>query len=212
MRVFKLAGALAAFLALAAVAAASVSAAIGFLPGAAGTTFSGTTGEFKLKSAAGTIICKSGAITGELLSSTEGTATITKKECSVAGLEVRGLVNAEKSKEVTSTAKLKVCTVSTSPLVIALDIRPEPIHIEVPAAKLLNLAEGDYLALVEPANNKGTGFTLKVAEKEGKQEDRICDGTTHNLNIKDDGGEKGEDVVILSKATLMFKVEEEWMV
>ncbi len=219
MRLLKIVGALAAILAFTAIASGTAFAEVEFLPGAKGTTFTGVSKEAKLKSAAGTIVCTKSTVTkGELLSSTEALIVIKFENCTIAGLEARGLEDAEKSKNITTHVEAKSCTVSTSPLVGAVLLKPLPVHIEVPAAKLLLLVEGTVIGLLTPVNTKGTTtFNLLLNEKEGKQEDRTCKdkvtgaALTENLIVKDDGKETGEGVEIVKEGTLTFTVGQEFM-
>lgn len=211
MRLTKLTTVVAIGLSVAAFAATPAMAEIEFLPGNVGTTYLIEIGEAKLKSAAGTVVCKGASLgVGKFKSKTEHAIEIKFKQCTFVGLEARGLADPEKSKQITATATVKTCTVSTAPnpLVGALLVKFNSVHVEVPAAKLLLLFEGDVIALLSPTNALVPEFGLTLNEAGGKQEDRTCkDGVTgraltENLIVKDDGVEMGEAVVVLSNAKL----------
>lgn len=187
MRNVKRVGALMGVLALTALAlAATASAEVhlwAWLPGAAGTHFSGKSGKATLQEKGGTntaITCKESKITekeSELTSpataATLGKAVLEFSGCKAFGVAVESLGNA--SGIIIANLKLHNCLIaggSTHGVII----EPEPLHIDVPATGLLVNVGGSFVAEVKAATNPSLTWELVVEQKEGKQAISSCEG------------------------------------
>ena len=198
MRAFKLISALSIILALTAIAAASASAEVEFLPGKAGTKVTGLSKKATLtaknaKAEAVGVTCQKSKSTGELKNGKEGKLDITFEECTVAGLAVNSAGDAAKT--ILAHVAAKACTITTTPLVGGVLLKPEPIELSVPSTKLTVNIEGDVIGRLLPENGGKTSelLTLDLNLKEGAQEFTKCkDGTnpelTEELKAKVDAG------------------------
>jgi hypothetical protein len=171
MRVFKLVSTFAVVMALTAIAATTASAAIEFLPGAAKTAFTGTSAEAVLQVKGGAAIkcTKSEVATGngELLSSKTLLFIVDFTGCKTLGLPINSL--GDKAEVILVHVEGETCTVSTSPLVGAVLLKPLPLHLEVPSVGTLLLVEGKFVGGLEPPNKSTKEYKLAIAQKEGKQ-------------------------------------------
>ncbi|HUA74309.1 MAG TPA: hypothetical protein VL988_06080 [Solirubrobacteraceae bacterium] len=180
MRGFKLVATLLAVLALGAIAAATASAAPEFLPGAAGTTFTGKSKKAKLQVKEGaTIECSGSKASGELLGKTTALFIVTFEGCKSLGLAANSL--GDSSGIILVHVEAETCFINLSPLEAGLIIKPLPVHIEVPAAEQLVLVEGDFAAKIEPINTSTTSGTLVIAQKGGVQSIDGCRNAANEL-------------------------------
>ncbi len=196
MRVLKFMSALAIVaLALTALGASTASAFPEFLPGTAGTTFTNDSKKATLTAGGLSIVCQKSKSTGELQSSLLALITIDFEECTVAGLAVNSL--GDSAKTILVHVEAKTCIIKEGATLIGgLLLKPLPVHLEVPAAKLLILVEGDVIARLLPENGAaGTHFTLDLKGSGGQQEFKECKdavGETskvEDLKSKDDAAE-----------------------
>jgi hypothetical protein len=220
MRAFKLISALAIVLALTAIAAATASAEVEFLPGTAGTKFTASSKKATLtakKTETETIavVCKTSKSTGELLSKTEALMLITFEGCESAGTGVNSVGDAAKT--ILAHVEAKACTISTSPLVGGILLKPLPLTLENPTTKLKIEVEGDVIGRLLPENVKETKlFTLDLNLKEGKQEFTKCkDGAGAELLEELSANVSGAGFKPATQSAegglLQFTVNEEWM-
>jgi hypothetical protein len=188
MRAIKLAGAMILVLAFSAVAVATASAAETlwrWLPGAAKTAFTGTSGKSLLQVKGGlSITSPKSKTTGEITEGSNlGLALITFETSTTAGLPVNSLGDA--SGLILVHLELHNCLIKAGHKGVLIAILP--LHLEVPSTKLLITIEGDLVALVP--GTKGKTFTLNVEQKEGVQAVEKCEGgTAMTLKTSDDGG------------------------
>jgi hypothetical protein len=221
MRAFKLIGVLGIILALTAIAAATASAEVEFLPGTAGTKYTASSKKAILtakneKAEAVGVTCAKSKATGEVKKPTEAKLDITFEECTVAGLAVNSTGDAAKT--ILAHVTAKACTITTSPLVGGILLKTELVELTVPTTKLTVIIEGDVIGRLLPENVKETKlFTLDLNLKEGKQEFTKCkDGAgeelTEELKAKVDAGGKFLSATQSAEGGLLqFTVNEEWM-
>jgi hypothetical protein len=161
MRRIKLVGvAILAVIALSAIASATASAEItlptGFLPGAVGSPFTGTSGSGTLTAAEkGTIVCKKDKVTGTLTNATLATATVDFEECTVFGV-----IGAKSLEDAGSTILVKVnlhlCYIKKAApkevgvLTLVTTKDPTGIHVEV-AGTLVEI-KGEQVGKITPIN------------------------------------------------------------
>jgi hypothetical protein len=187
MRVLKLVAALIVLPVLSAVAVATASAAETlwrWLPGAAKTAFTGTSGKSLLQVKGGlSITSAKSKTTGEITEGSNlGLALITFETTTTAGLPINSLGDA--SGIVLVHAELHNCLIKAGDR--GLLIKVLPLHLEVPTTKLLITLEGSYIALV--GGSKGKMFTLAIEQKEGKQTIEKCEGGTADTLLTSDDG------------------------
>jgi hypothetical protein len=197
MRPFKLIGVLAIALAFGASAIASAAETLWkWLPGSAGETFHGKSGEvvlsWKDEATALTVKCKSALlllsnseskISSELLSegSTEGKdATLGLGIVDFEGCQTLGLsINSQGDKAgiVLMHVEEHNCMIGPGKFGVLLKILP--LHAEVPAAKILLLKRGNVLGLLEGAKQGEKALTYKLNLKTNankEQEFKKCEG------------------------------------
>jgi len=153
--------------------AASVASAVKptFLPGTAGTAFTGKSGTLVWQTkGGGAIACGASEVAkgeGELLGSSALLFVFRFTKCTLAGLAENTLGDASGVTLIHVEAEL--CTISTKPLVAGLLLKPLPVHLEVPATKLLLVLEGSFVGTLSPENKKALVFTPTFTQKEGQQ-------------------------------------------
>ena len=226
MRAFKLISVLAMALALGAIAAATASAANPpvFLPGAPKTTFINGSGKATLTTAAGLkIICEKSKSTGELL----GAGTEDSKEALMI-IDFEGCfaepggfpLNSagDPAKTILVHVEAKSCTISESPLVGGILLKPLPLTIEVPTLKLtIKIEEGsDVIGRLLPENVAALRFALDLNAPAGVQELKECKdkaGETalkEGLKVKVDEGAVEAASQEAKEGFIEFKVKQTW--
>ncbi len=198
MRVFKLVSAIVVVLAFSAVAVATASAAESlwrWLPGAAGATFTGSSGKAVLQVKGGASIncteskTTNGEITTEL---TLGLATITfgknlpvESRCTTAGLAVEG----EGSELGVIKVHLELHNCLISPGHRGIKIAILPLDIKVPSVGQLLNVKGAIIAEITPFETSTKEYSLAVTQKEGKQGIPKCEGgEEQKLETSTNGG------------------------
>jgi hypothetical protein len=202
MRLFKIIGALAVVLAFSAVAVATASAAETlwkWLPGSVGETFKGKSGPAELKSTdegkALTIPCKESTISltepetkvvSELIKegATEGKdATLSLfvvdfKGCKTLGLGINSA--GDKTEVILVHIEAHNCMIEKGKFGLLLKILP--IHLEVPAAKVLILVRGAVIGQLLGAKEgeKVLTYKLDLNAPGGVQEIKKCEGGVEN--------------------------------
>jgi len=183
MRTFKLIGTMIAVLAFMGLAiASSASAEITlwqFLPGAAGTLFSGSSGKATLQiKGSGTITCKESKLTekeSEITSTTLGLAILSFSGCKAFGLAAKSLGDA--AGVILVHLHLHNCTLVGGGRGVILE--PLPVHIEIPSTALLITVRGSFVAELKAVGAQPTkSWELVVAQKEGVQSIEKCEGGT----------------------------------
>jgi hypothetical protein len=205
-----LGAAIVAVVASSAVAFATASAALPeFVPGAAGTTFTGASGAGTLQMSGGTMECASDTVKGELTSTTTGTATIAFKGCSVFTLFGAKSLDAESAGEILAHVDVAPCYTNKAKKVVGMIIATsKPVHVEI-AGKLIEIL-GAAVGELLPANTKTTKFKLVFKQKGGVQEPAGCEGKPENLSarenekgeFKDAGEQTSEEIVFTIAQTL----------
>jgi hypothetical protein len=216
MRIFKLPSVLGLVLALTAIAASSASAAIEFKPGAAKTPFTGKSGEATLQVKGGFAIkcIKSEVLKGEgeLLGPKAALFIVHWTGCTSLGLAENSL--GDSSGVVLAHYEAEICTISTKPLVGGILLRLLPLHAEIPAASILLLEEGSFVAGLSPENGATKEFALKIEQKEGKQMIEGClnaEGTKvvpETLTTSENGKAAVASAEEAKSGTLLFETEE----
>ena len=219
MRAFKLIGVLGAILALVAIAATTASAEVEFLPGTAGTKFTnaGEKATLTAKNSKGetvAVTCAKAKSTGELLSSKEALILITFETCTSAGVPVNSVGDAGGT--ILTHVEAKACTITSSPLVGGILLKPLPVTLEAPLLKLKIEVEGDVIGRLLAENVSQKEFKLDLNLKEGKQEFTKCkDGAgaelTEELKANVDAGGFLPATESAIGGKLTFTVNEEWM-
>jgi hypothetical protein len=204
MRIFKLVGVLACAMALSGIAVTTASAST--LPGAAGTTITGSSEKATLQVKGGaSITCPKSTASGKVVSTSESTATITfGTGCTTAGLPVNSLGDGSG----TILANVTVTECAGTPSLLKLTV--SSLHLEVPSTKLLLTVTGTALGTVEAKVSK-TNFPLTLTQKEGKNTEEKCGKETLILSTSTDGGaavQSGEEAI---KGSLTFSVAQEFM-
>jgi hypothetical protein len=194
MRTSRLIGTLFVAVVFGAIASGTASAAEilwKWLPGSAGETFKGKVGKFQLQVKAGaTYVCQKGSIlltdegtkaSSELLKegSTEGKdATLALlilhlEGCTWSGIAINS--DGDASGVILVHYEIHNCVIKAGQF--GLLLKPLPLHLEVPALKLLEAIRGSYVAVVEgKGGEKLLTFKLNIKQKEGKQEIEKCEG------------------------------------
>jgi hypothetical protein len=219
MRMFKLIGAL-LVPAIAALAVATASAEVEFLPGTAGTKFTGSAKKvfFTLKNSKAepvSLLCKKEKSTGEQLSSTDALILAAFEACEFGGLGIHSV--GDPAQTILVHFEAKACTITSSPLVGGVLLKPLPVVLEVPASKLNVELDGAMIGRLLPENVANTKvFNLDLNPKEGKQEFTKCkDGTgtelTEELKANVDAGGFLPATVSAEDGLLQFTVNKEWM-
>jgi hypothetical protein len=224
MRIVKLIGALAIVLAFSAIAVATASAAETlwkWLPGSAGETFTGKSGEAVLQqNGGGTIKCKKslvlltfGGSSSELLKegSTEGKdatlalALLHFEGCLFGGLEIHSL--GDEKEIILAHVEIHNCMIKKEHF--GLLIKTLPVHLEQTTTKVLIQVEGAFVALIEALPKEPRHFELNVTQKEGKQSIEKCEGgekETLTANVNGAGpkeaGEEAKEGLLLFDATI----------
>jgi hypothetical protein len=162
MRIFKLTGVLALALALAAISAATASAAntVEFLPGAAGTKFTGSSKEVVLsshlllegKEEPVKFICEKSTSNGELVNAKEAKLTLDILGCKGEPGGLGASTAGDPAKTILVKATAKSCIISTSPLVGGILIKPEPVVITFATTNLTIEVTGDVIGRLLPEN------------------------------------------------------------
>jgi hypothetical protein len=184
MKQIKMLGAaIIAVVALSAVASATASAALPeFTPGAAKTTFTGTSGAGTLQAAGGTIECESDTVKGELTGTTKktGTATITFKGCAAFTIFGAKSLDAKNAGEIITNVNLELCYINKAKKEVGILTEvAKTVHVEV-AGKLIEIL-GDAVGAITPVNTSTTKFKIVYKQKSGTQEPGGCEGKTENL-------------------------------
>ncbi len=187
MRFFKLIGALIVALACSAVGVTTASAAEAlwkWLPGSSGETFSGKSGKFLLILGSGAYTCSKTSVTlvnGSLLeegSTEKKDATLALALISIEGCAWGGLpMNSVGDASGVILAHVEIHTCMIKPGHFGLIFKLLQIHLEIPSAKLLELARGAYIALFEgKAGTKAKTFALNIKAPGKTQELLKCEG------------------------------------
>jgi hypothetical protein len=161
-----------------------------WLPGAEGTTVKGNSKKVALQiKGSGVIQCQESSVSakeGEI--TTEKTLALAKilvGRCTVAGIGINSLGDAAGT--ILVHLVIHDCLISAGRL--GWLIKPLPIHLEVPAAKLLITIEGALIAEIAPPNKKTKAFSIAVTQKEGQQTIEKCEGGgAQTLKTALDGG------------------------
>ncbi len=203
MRIFKLIGVLVCALAVSAIAVITASAST--LPGVAKTSITGSSEKATLQVKGGaSITCPKSTLTGEVLSTSESLAVIAYSGCTTAGLPFNSLGDA--SGVILVHVEIKECPSNAA----ILELKALPIHLEVPATKLLLAIEGTALATVQ-ANVKQPTYPLTITQKEGKQTVETCSKEKLILSTSTDGGAFIQSGLETKNASLTFGADEEFM-
>jgi len=176
MQGLKLVAALVAAVALTAFATATAFAIEPeWLPGAAGTVWTGaTTGKLVLQlKGGGAFECEKATATGELLSKTNGLGLFTISNCTAFGLAALSL--GDPAKTILVHVELLNCFITTSPLVGAILIKTLLVHVEIPTTGLLILLlESSFVAKISPKNTRTKNYTFTILQTAGVQEVKGC--------------------------------------
>jgi hypothetical protein len=178
-----------AVLAVSAIASATATAAAPeFLPGAAGTQFTGKSGAGTLSSPSGSIECTGDTTTGELTGATKKQGLVS---IDFTGCKAFGLINAHSLGDSGSTilahAELELCFIkSTSPLEVGVLTLVLPLHIEV-GTELLEVT-GDAVGKITPLNTSTKVYSIAYKETNTKQEPAGCEGQTESLKTSKNEG------------------------
>jgi hypothetical protein len=171
-----------ATIALSAIASATASAALPeFLPGAAGTKFTGTGGPSTLATEKkGTFECKSDTASGELTTEKKlAIQTDDFKECKVLG--IFGAHSLEDTEGIILVkSKLHLCYINKAKKEVGLLTELTPVHVEI-AGKLL-VVKGDQVAQITPVNVNTKEY--KKVYKPGTQ----CEGLKETLEVSENEG------------------------
>jgi hypothetical protein len=218
MRLLKLTSVLGLAILLSAVATASALKP-SFLPGKAATSFTGKSGALVWQTkGGGAIACGASEISkgaGELLGSTSLLFVATFTKCAFAGITMNSLGDA--SGIILVHMEGETCTISTSPLVGGLLLKPLPLHLEVPSTKLLLTLEGSFVGTLSPENKSTLVITPTFTQKEGKQTVEGClneAGTKvepETLLWGADGGTPVQTALEFKEDSLTFAVAQEFM-
>ncbi|HXN39989.1 MAG TPA: hypothetical protein VN892_18305 [Solirubrobacteraceae bacterium] len=207
MRRLKTAGAaIAAILAftalLSAITASTASATLPeFLPGTAGTKFTGKSGVGTLEIAgSSTVECKEDKDEGVLLSSTEALVTIEVLGCKV--LDIVGAHSLGDPREVilyAGRSTESLCYINKAKEEVGLAVHiPPGIHVEV-AGTLIEMI-GSIIGRITPFKKKILGpFQIAFKASEDKQEITKCEGgPEESLLVSENGGsfKKAADILV----------------
>lgn len=203
MRTLRLIAVLACALAVGAIAVTTATASI--LPGTAGTTIKGKSEKATLQVKGGaSITCTKSTLSGEVLSTAEGSVIVDFSSCTTAGLPFNSLGDTGGTWLV--HAVVKECP--SDPSIVTLKLLP--LHLEVPATKLLIMIEGAVLGTVEQSIKQVT-YPLTITQKEGKNTVEVCKKEKLVLSTSTDGGAFVQSGLETNNASLTFGEEEEFM-
>jgi hypothetical protein len=176
-------------LSIAASATASAAEPPEFVPGAAGTTFTGTSGAGTLQASGGTIECEKDTVSGSLTGPKTGTATITFGGCAAFTIFGAKSLDTKNAGEIITKVKLTLCYINAKAKEVGvLTEVTSPVHVEV-AGKLIEII-GDAVGKITPLNKATKEFEIVYKQKAGNQEPAGCEGKPENLLAKEN--EKGE--------------------
>ena len=218
MRGFRLVATLLAVLALGAVAAATASAQVEFLPGTAGTKFTGKSKKAKLQVKAGaTIECTGSEAEGELLGKTTALFIVTFKGCKSLGLAANSL--GDSAGIVKAHIDSEACWINLSPVEAGMLMTPLPIHIEVPQASFLVVVSGSFVTTISPTKKPSNTMTVGITQKGGVQTVDGCRNSANELvketllTVENEFGASKQSAEEAVEAGLTFNggVEEELM-
>lgn len=217
MRILKLASSMILVLVFGAVATATASAAETlwiWLPGAAGTKFTGKSRQATLQiKGSGTITCKESSAEGEITNeSTLGLATIDfGANCTAGLLPANSLGDA--SGIILAHVEIHNCKIPGGG--DGLLIKVLPVHIEVPSTKLLILVEGSLVVSINPTDKAAKAFNLVIQQTGGQQTIESCEGGPkggYTLTASLDGGTPKQAAEEVTEPTITWtSVEQEAM-
>ncbi len=220
MRTFKLISALIMVLAFTAIVASTASAAETlwlFLPGLEGETFTAKSGKLTLQEKTGAAIqCQETSISlvdGTIVGTTKtlALAILHIGKCAVTGITFNSL--GDPAGIVLKHVEIHTCIISTSPLVGGLLIKLLPLHLEVPAAKLLIEITGSFVAPITPNETKTKKYKLDIKQIAGLQEIKLClGGSEETLLVSDDGKEPIQSGLEAENFELSFDNEQSAMI
>lgn len=170
-------------LALTAIASAtSFAAAPEFLPNpAAGTTFTGSSGEGELQiKGGGTIKCKKDTSAGEITGQKAISATVKFEECKAIGFAAN--TSGDASGVILTSLSGELCELSkASKNVGAVLTLPANVVIEVPTVKQKIEVKGSVIGEIKPVAKKQKTGELVFTQKEGVQGQLKCEGGTEKV-------------------------------
>ncbi len=214
MRIFKLIGVLAVVLAFNAIAVAAASAEEvlwRWLPGSAKETFKGEIPEVGdlLIIGGGRIECKKGKILlagSELLEKqTLALATIHFEGCKAEGLVAANSLG-DASEVILVHIEIHNCIINKANKEFGLLILPLPVHIEIPATKLLIeiLEKGLFVAKIEATGTTKHNFLILAKQTKDVQEPKLCEGGKEEMLEAKVDAEPEQLAAILFHATIEF--------
>jgi len=194
------------------VSAAAFAANPEFLPGEAGAKFTGKSGKVTLQiKGSSTITCAKSEITkgnGELLGPKSALAVLHLSSCTGFGLAATSLGDA--SGTILIHVEISICKIGFFDIGVKFAFLL--LHIEIPSTKLLFTITGGPIVLITPLDVVVSGFSLGIAQKEGKQAIEKCEGeSASTLETSTDGGAFTQTGMEAKEGTLTFETSRELM-